>query len=239
MICDLQRWDNLVHGDFQMLLDATGNFKERKKAGEYLRSMANDLDRVWKVCKVGSAIGSCAEILGGLLAAGGEVATFMWPDATTPLLTTSAAFGVTGSLANLGLKTAEVFTTSAVMNSSDHALEDAKVANEVKQIISLLTTDEKVRDRLSVLTVHVLRVFGATHLAAMLLEDSLTPEVHLLDKYSVGIITAFLIWDTLYLALTVSDIITARGSTAGRYLRDAADDLEAYDPEEYRDVSCA
>ena len=236
MICNVQRWDNLVHGDFQMLLDATGNFKERKKAGKYLRCMADDLDRVWKVCKVGSAIGSSAEILGGLLAAGGVVATFMWPDATTRLLTTSAAFGVTGSLANLGLKTTEVFIMPAVMYSSDHALEDAKVANEVKQIISLLPTGEKVRDRLLVLAVHALRVFGATHLAAMLLEDSLTPNVHFLDKYSVGIITAFLIWDTLYLALTGSDIITARGSAAGRYLRDVADDLEAYDPEEYRKV---
>ena len=46
----------------------------------------------------------------------------------------------------------------------------------------------------------------------------------------------------MYLALTVSDIIPARGSAAGRYLRDAADDLEAYVPGEYRkvsDVPCA
>ena len=120
--------------------------------------------------------------LGGLLAAGDEVAKFVWSEATTPLLTTCTVFGVTGSLANLGLKTAEVLTTPAVMYGSDHPLEDAKVANEVKQIISLLRTEEKVRDRLLVLAVHALRVFGATHLAAMLLEDSLTPKVHFLDN---------------------------------------------------------
>ena len=229
MICNLQRRDNFAHGELEMLLDATGNFKERKKGAKCLRSMADDLDRVWRVCKVGFAVGSSAEILGGLLAAGGEVAKFVWPEACTPLLTTSAVFGVTGSMANLGFKTTEVFTTPAVMYSSDHTLEDAKVANEVKQIISLLKTDEKVPDRLLVLAAPALRVFGATHLAAMLLEDSLTPKVHFLDKFSaVGIITAFLVWDTMYLALTVSDIITAKGSAGGRYLRDAADDLEGY-----------
>ena len=230
MICNFKRRDDLAWTELELLLEATGNFRETERSAvRRLRSSADDLDRVWKFCKVGSAVGSSAGILSGMLAAGGEVATFMRPEATAPLLTTSAVFGVTGALANLGLKTVEAFTTAAVLHKSAHAGEDAKPAtNDIKRMICLLTTDEKLQNLLLVLAVHAFRVFGATHLAAALLEDSLSAKVHFAGKFSTGIITAFLVWDTLHLAITVSDIVADRGSDSGRYLRDSANDLESY-----------
>ena len=99
MIClfinaEIERRDALNQEDMQQLVneiqDMADNVHEMNVLVEHtikqLRDAADVLDKVWKNCNIASAVGSGANIAGGVLSIGGGIATIMTAGAALPLL---------------------------------------------------------------------------------------------------------------------------------------------------------
>ncbi|KAL9985026.1 hypothetical protein ACROYT_G007380 [Oculina patagonica] len=142
-----------------------------------LRNSADYLDQVWKDCKLASACGSSAGILGGLLTVGGGVATIMTAGAAAPLLIAGTAFSAAGACTNLGTNFIEACTNSSLIQAADGAVENANRAiNNVREKIRLLKNG-KSQLRLVFVAGLASRMLGANHLAVLFITSLLRPDL--------------------------------------------------------------
>jgi len=176
-----------------------------KKTIKDLRYAADYLDEKWKDCKLASAAGSSASIVGGLLTVGGGVATVMTAGAAAPLLTAGTALGVAGACTNLGAEIVASRANSSIIEEADGALENASRAiNNVRNTIRQLKNG-KNRLRLVFLAGLAAKMLGPKHLAVALIKGLSTPDMvcKVLSKYGVQAVSQ------LALKLGVTEATTA------------------------------
>lgn len=99
-------------------------------AVDKLRDAADYLDKVWKDCRIATAVGSGVGIVGGFLTIGGGIATALTAGIAPPLLIAGIAVGAVGAGTNLGTSAIETLINSSQVKAADEAL---KKADEVKQ----------------------------------------------------------------------------------------------------------
>jgi len=227
-----------------------------KYAVEKLRFIADDLDDTWKNCKIASALGNGAGIVGALM-------TIYTAGTALPLAIAGAAFGAAGACTNLGANYVESSTNSSRIQEADRAVEDANCAiNDVRERIRLLK-DGKSATRLVFLADLAAKMLGHDNLAAALIKNLLRCEMlwkvlpefagqHIpqlilklgeattsavgkvsrkvgadkVGSFISGVSVAFIILDTVELGFTIKDIVNNKGSHAARWLRYKADELE-------------
>lgn len=144
-----------------------------EKAVRDLRAAADSLDRVWRKWKRASAVGSGAEVTGGVLTVFGGVATIMTGGAATPLLIAGTAFGVAGTCTNLFASAMEASNNSSKIQEADRAMENANRAIEtVSERINQLKTG-KSQIRLVFLAGLAIRMLGKNHLVVAIIEELL------------------------------------------------------------------
>ena len=170
-----------------------------------LRESADYLDQVSKDCKLASACGSSAGILGGLLTVGGAVAIFMTAGAAAPLLIVGTAFSAAGACTNLGSNILEACTNNSLTQAADGAVENANRAiKDVREKIRLLK-DGKSQLRLVFLAGLASRMLGTNHLAVLFIKSLVRPDLlaKTLSKSGVQAVSE------LALRLGVTEVATA------------------------------
>lgn len=182
---DMAMWDRLnqeemrrLVGEIQDVADHVHQMNVRiENTVKKLRDAADYLDKVWQDCKIASAIGTGANITGGVLTIAGGVATFMTAGIATPLLIAGGALAVAGSSANLGATAVEESIKSSVVHEADEAVQNVNYAIEnVKQRIRALKTG-KSQARLVFLAGLAIRLLGKDHLVLAFLKDLLRTDV--------------------------------------------------------------
>ena len=182
---DVPRWDVLNQEEIQQLVEEIQDAAEHvnamnvslEKAVKQLRAAADFLDKVWKDCKIASAVGTGANITGGVLGVLGGVATVMTAGAATPFLIAGAAFGVAGSLTNLGTSAVEAHANSTVIQEADDAVQNANGAiQKVRNQINMLKTG-KSQVRLVFLAGLAIRMLGKNHLLVAFIKDLLRTDL--------------------------------------------------------------
>jgi len=184
-VLDEPRWDDLNQEEMQQLVEEVQEVAGHvdamnvslENAVKNLRAAAEFLDKVWKDCKVASAVGSSAGITGGVLTVLGGVATVMTAGAATPLLIAGTAFGVAGACTNLGTNVVEASANSTVVQGAEEAVENANRAIQtVRERINKLKTG-KSQIRLVFLAGLAIRMFGKNHLVVAFIKDLLRTDL--------------------------------------------------------------
>ena len=148
-----------------------------ENAVKQLRAAADFLDQVWKDCKIASAVGSGANITGGVLTVLGGVATIMTASAAAPLLIAGTAFGVAGTCTNLGTSAVEAKANQSVIQEAEGAVQNANRAIErVRKLISSLKTG-KSQVKLVFLAGLAIRMLGKNHLVVSFMKDLLRTDL--------------------------------------------------------------
>ncbi|KAJ7365190.1 hypothetical protein OS493_007841 [Desmophyllum pertusum] len=105
------------------------NKRKRDAAKEY-RAAADYLDKVWKDCKIASAVGNGTGIVGGILTIVGGILTVLTLGAATPVLIAGIAVGAAGAGTNLGTAAIEAAINSSAVKRADEARERAQQATK-------------------------------------------------------------------------------------------------------------
>ncbi|KAJ7383593.1 hypothetical protein OS493_026778 [Desmophyllum pertusum] len=173
------RWDDLNQAEMEQLVKEVNAIADDvvemnvsvENAVKHLRNSAAYLDQVWKDCKVASAVGSGANILGGVLSVVGGVATFMTAGVAAPLMVAGVVFGAAGTCTNLGTSYIEASANSSRIRAADEAVEKASRAmNNVKEKIRLLKNGKSLSQLLFVAHLAT-RMLESPHFAVALIED--------------------------------------------------------------------
>ncbi|XP_068744614.1 uncharacterized protein [Montipora capricornis] len=182
---NMAMWDRLNQEEMQQLVgeiqDVADNVHQMnvriENTVKKLRTAADFLDKVWQDCKIASAVGTGANITGGVLTIAGGVATIMTFGLATPLLIAGGALGVAGSCVNLGTTAVEESIKSSVIQEADEAVRNVNYTIEnVKQRIRELKTG-KSQARLVLLAALAIRMLGKDHLVVAFLKDLLRTDV--------------------------------------------------------------
>ena len=178
-------WDALNQEDIQQLVneiqDMADNVHLMNVRVEHtiksLRGVADFLDKVWKNCKIASAVGSGANIAGGVLSIGGGIATIMTAGAATPLLVAGTALGAAGTCTNLGTIAVEACINSTIVQEADKAVRNANgTIEKVQKHIRALKTG-KSQVRLVFMAGIAIRILDKNHLLIKFLKDVVHPDV--------------------------------------------------------------
>ena len=181
----MPRWDDLNQEEIQQLVEEVQDVAEHvdtmnvslENAVKQLRAAADFLDQMWKDCKIASAVGSGANITGGLLAVLGGVATIMTAGVATPLLIAGTALGVAGTCTTLGTSAVEASANQSVIQEAEVAVQNANRAIEtVRKRISMLKTG-KSQVRLVFLAGLAIRMLGKNHLVVSFMKDLLRTDL--------------------------------------------------------------
>ena len=193
---------NAIAENVQRMNVAVGN------AIKNLRESADYLDQVWKDCKLASACGSSAGILGGLLTMGGGVATIMTAGAAAPLLIVGTAISAAGACTNVGSNILEACTNNTLIRAADGAVENANRAiKDVREKIHLLK-DGKSQLRLVFLAGLASRMLGTNHLVVLFIKSLVRPDLaKMLSKSGVQAVSE------LALRLGVTEVTTLTTAT--------------------------
>ena len=183
---DETRRDDLNQGEIQQLVEEIQDVAEHvdamnvslENAVKQLRAAADYLDQVWKDCKIASAVGSGANITGGVLTVLGGAATIMTAGAATPLLIAGTAFGVAGICTNVGTSAVETLANqSVVIQEAEVAVQNANraIENARKRISMLKTAKNQVH--LVFLAGLAIRMLGKNHLVVSFMKDVLRTDL--------------------------------------------------------------
>jgi len=132
---DKKQFDKEISAFIKGVRETSESFRS---AVDELRTTADYLDKVWKDCRIASAVGSGTAIVGGLLTIGGGVATILTAGAATPLLIAGIAVGAAGTGTNLGTNSIEAVINSSKVKKADEALKEAyEKAEKVRNTVEL------------------------------------------------------------------------------------------------------
>jgi len=182
---EIGRWDALNQEDMQQLVneiqDVAENVHEMNVRAEHaikqLRNAADYLDKVWKDCRIASAVGTGANIAGGVLSIAGGMATIMTAGAAVPLLVAGGALGVAGSCSNIGTAVVEKCINSSIVQETDEAVRNANRAIEkVQKLFNAIKTG-KNQVRLVLMAGMAIRMLDKNHLLVKLLKDVVHPDM--------------------------------------------------------------
>ena len=126
-LCDLQRRTVGVRGKIQIAVDS-------------FREAADELDRVWRDCKIAHAAGTTGGIISGCLALAS--ATAVTGGAAMPFLLAGLGFGFGGVATNIGTICAEASINSSVIKKAEKLWGEA-----IESINDLTTTVHKWLDK--------------------------------------------------------------------------------------------
>ena len=126
-LCDLQRRTVGVRGKIQITVDS-------------FREAADELDRVWRDCKIAHAAGTTGGIISGCLALAS--ATAVTGGAAMPLLLAGLGFGFGGAATNIGTICVEASINSSVIEKAEKLWGEA-----IESINDLTTTVHKWLDK--------------------------------------------------------------------------------------------
>lgn len=141
---EINRYYPLSQDDLQQLVNQVQDVADKVNEMNYrientakrLRDVANQLDNIWKDCRIASAAGLGASTFGSLLSILGGIATIMTAGAASPLLVAGVSMGVAGTLTNLGTLAVEAFLNSPILKEAEEAVQEANYAiNKVKMVI--------------------------------------------------------------------------------------------------------
>ena len=126
-LCDLQRRTVGVRGKIQIAVDS-------------FREAADELDRVWRDCKIAHVAGTTGGIISGCLALAS--ATVVTGGAAMPILLAGLGFGFGGAATNLGTSCVEASINSSVIKKAEKLWGEA-----IESINDLTTTVHKWLDK--------------------------------------------------------------------------------------------
>ncbi|XP_015770744.1 PREDICTED: uncharacterized protein LOC107349157 [Acropora digitifera] len=193
---EIGRWDALNQEDMQQLVneiqDVADNVHGMNVLAEHaikqLRDAADYLDKVWKDCRIASAVGTGANIAGGVLSIAGGTATIMMAGAALPLLVAGAALGVAGSCTNLGTSAVEGCINSSIVKETDEAVRNANRAiGKVQKLFSAIKTG-KNQGRLVLMAGIAITMLDKNHLLVKFLKEVVHP--NMLAKALPSVMTA-------------------------------------------------
>lgn len=176
---EINRYYPLSQDDLQQLVNQVQDVADKVNEMNYrientakrLRDVANQLDNIWKDCRIASAAGLGASTFGSLLSILGGIATIMTAGAASPLLVAGVSMGVAGTLTNLGTLAVEAFLNSPILKEAEEAVQEANYAiNKVKMVIRGLRV-AKSQVHLVFLSGLAIRMLGKDHLLVAFLKD--------------------------------------------------------------------
>jgi len=182
---EIGRRDALNQEDMQQLVneieDVAENVHEMNVRAEHaikqLRNAADYLDKVWKDRRIVSAVGTGANIAGGVLSIAGGMATIMTAGAAVPLLMAGGALGVAGSCSNVGTAAVEECINSSIVQETDEAVRNANRAIEkVQKLFNAIKTG-KNQVRLVFMADMAIRMLDKNHLLVKLLKAVVHPDM--------------------------------------------------------------
>ena len=188
MIClcvnaEIGRWDTLNQEDMQQLVneiqDVADNIHRMnvvtRHAIKQLRDAADYLDERWKDCRIVSAVGTGANVAGGVLSIAGGMATIMTAGAALPLLLAGGALGVAGSCTNLATSAVEGCINSSIVKETDEAVRNANRAiGKVQKLFSAIKTG-KNQGRLVLMAGIAIAMLDKNHPLVKFLKDVVHP----------------------------------------------------------------
>lgn len=140
-----------------------------------LRDAADHLDEVWKDCRIASAVGTGANVAGGVLSIAGGMATIMTAGAAFPLLVAGGALGMAGSCTNLAMSAVEGCINSSIVNETDEAVRNANRAiGKVQKLFSAIKTG-KNQARLVLMAGIAIAMLDKNHPLVKFLKDVVHP----------------------------------------------------------------
>ncbi|XP_078353770.1 uncharacterized protein LOC144638446 [Oculina patagonica] len=206
-----------------------------------LRKSADQLDKVWKDCKIAHLCGTTAGIVGGILTIGGGVATMMSSGFATPLLLLWMGFGAGGAVTNLGTSIVEASINSTEIKKAGKVLKDCKIdVNDCDQ----LWLDRKEKGRLLYMCFLLVRALEISDPVIKIVQELLLRSVDdvahlsigagsqtegkLVGGLIIGVSAAFIIWDAKDLRSTMRNLYLAenKGSEVVKRLRQKANELD-------------
>ena len=200
-LCDLQMRTVSVRGKIQIAVDS-------------FRAAADELDRVWRDCKIAHAAGTTGGIISGCLALAS--ATAVTGGAAMPLLLAGLGFGFGGAATNIGTSCVE-----ASINSSE--IEKAgKLWGEALESINVLTTtvqswlDKKEKARI----VYILYLAEAFEFVDPILLNLLHDMVSAAFGISINILKGL----SVASSKAVAKLLTEFGAQGGKGIVQLADD---------------
>ena len=200
-LCDLQMRTVSVRGKIQIAVDS-------------FRAAADELDRVWRDCKIAHAAGTTGGIISGCLALAS--ATAVTGGAAMPILLAGLGFGFGGAATNIGTSCVE-----ASINSSE--IEKAgKLWGEALESINVLTTtvqswlDKKEKARI----VYILYLAEAFEFVDPILLNLLHDMVSTAFGISINILKSL----SAALSKAGAKLLTEVGEQGGKGIAQLADD---------------
>lgn len=178
-IAEINRCDPLSQEDIQQLVNQVQDVADKvnemnlriENTAKHLRDVANQLDNIWKDCRIASAAGLGASTVGSFLSILGGIATIMTAGAASPLLVAGVSMGAAGTLTNLGTLVVEAFLNSPILKEAEEAVQEANRAiNKVKMVITGLRV-AKSQIHLVFLSGLAIRMLGKDHLLVAFLKD--------------------------------------------------------------------
>ncbi|XP_044172310.1 uncharacterized protein LOC114961817 [Acropora millepora] len=148
-----------------------------ENSAKRLRDVANELDKVWKDCRIACAAASGATTVGCLLSIFGTIATIMTAGAAGPLAVAGFSIGAAGTLTKLGTLFVEPLLHSSIVQEADEVVQNAHHAIEnVKMVITGLKI-AKSDIHLVFLAGLAIRMLGKDHLLVAFLKDVVRSDV--------------------------------------------------------------
>lgn len=227
-----------------------------KETARRVRQIADTLDALWENCTKVHVAGTSSGVLGGILAIGGGIATFMSAGVASPLLISGIAFGFGGAFTNIGASFIEGAMSSKEIKKAESDLQEAikkikkmdeslqewfkksgKLSNGVGHLQCWIRglTPNGVKTVCAVLGDLADDALGATAKASGQAADDIAgasvkagakEAAKLQGKVIIGVSAAFLVWDVIVLGCSIHDLVNKRGSDAAKILREKADDLD-------------
>ena len=143
-----------------------------KHAVKKLRSIADELDKVWRDCKKKSAAGSSLGIMGSALSLFGSITT---AGLATPMLIAGTVFGVTGAYTKLEANYIESCTNLSLLPEADEAVQIAyRAMDKVRGKLRMFKNGKSAAQLVFLFDIAA-KILGHNDLAAGLIKDLLSP----------------------------------------------------------------
>lgn len=148
-----------------------------ENSAKHVRDVANELDKVWKDCRIAYAAGSGATTVGCLLSIFGGIATIMTAGAAGPLAVAGVSIGAAGTLTKLGTLVVERLLNSSTLTEAEEAVQKANRAIEKVRMVITGLRIAKSQLHLVYLSGIAIKMLGKDHLLVAFLKDVVHSDV--------------------------------------------------------------
>lgn len=147
-------------------------YDKRDVTAADLFNTANDLDKIWRDCRIACATGKSAKIVGGILTCVGGILSIFTLGAAAPVAIAGLSIGVLGTATECGTEMTEGFLNSSkVANVERRKSALTKAIEAVENVATSWLKESK--ERLDLMHTVAKNVLGESHKAVSLINKAL------------------------------------------------------------------